>query len=67
MSSLKICLLKSSAHFSIVLFLLLLSCMSYFYILESKPLLFVSFATIFSNSVSFVYGFLCCAYAYKFD
>ena len=37
------------------------------YILEIKPLLSASFANIFSHSFHFVYGFLCCAKACKFD
>ena len=63
-----------SAHISIGLFgwgggPLLLSCMSCLHILEIKPLLVASFATIFSHSVGCLfgvfclcfYGFLCCA------
>ena len=38
-------------------FLLLLSCMRCLYILEIKPLSFVSFATIFSHSASYLYIF----------
>ena len=49
MSSLEKCLFKSSAHFLIVFFLLLLlSCMNCLYILEMKPLLVTSFGNIFS-------------------
>ena len=54
--------------------LLLLSCMSYLYILDIKPLLVASFATIFSHSIGcllslsfFFNGFLCCAKGSKFD
>ena len=47
MSSLEKCLFKSSAHFSIFFFFLLLSCMSYFYISENKPLLIAKFAIVF--------------------
>jgi len=50
------------AHFLIVLLaFLLLSCISGLYILEIKPLSVASFETIFSHSVSGLFGFLCCA------
>ena len=51
MSSLKKYLFRSFAHFLIGWFVfLVLSCMSYLYILEINPLSVVSFAVIFSHS-----------------
>ena len=57
-------LFGSPAHFSIGMFVfLLLSCMSYLYILEIKLLSVASFANIFSHSVGFLSGFLIVSFA----
>ena len=63
MSSLEKCLFRSSAHFSIFFFFLLLSCRSYLYILEMKPFSVASFETIFSHSVSCLFGFFLVSFA----
>ena len=44
-------ILTNLIGFEGILLLLLLSCMSYLYILEIKPLLVASYASIFSQSV----------------
>ena len=67
-SSLEKYLFRSFAHFSIgLLAFLLLSCINCLYILEIKPLSVASFETVFSHSVSCLFGFLCCAKAFQSD
>uniref|UniRef100_A0A8D1UH05 Uncharacterized protein n=1 Tax=Sus scrofa TaxID=9823 RepID=A0A8D1UH05_PIG len=63
-SSLEKCLFGSVAHFSTeLLAFLLLSCISSLYILEIKPLSVASFETIFSHSVSCLFGFFLVCFA----
>ena len=57
MSSLEKCLFKCSAIFLIGLFVLILSCMSYLYILDFNSLL----VTLFSNTFSHYIGRLFCS------
>ena len=66
MSSLEKCLFKSFSHFFIGLSVfLVLSCMSYLYILEINPLSVVSFAVIFTHSEDCLFTLLIVSFAVK--
>lgn len=57
------------AYFLLLLFLLLLSCMSYFYILEINPIghIICKYFPLSRLSFCIVDGFLCCMKAFKFS
>ena len=54
MSSLEKCLFRCSAHF-LILFFMILNCMSYLYILEINPLSVASFSNISSCSEGYLF------------
>uniref|UniRef100_A0A8D0NZ39 Uncharacterized protein n=1 Tax=Sus scrofa TaxID=9823 RepID=A0A8D0NZ39_PIG len=63
-SSLQKYLFRSFAHFYIgLLAFLLLSCLSCLYILEIEPLSVALFETVFSHSVSWLFGFFLVSFA----
>ena len=63
MSFLEKCLFSSSAHWVVCGVFLLLSCMSYLYILEIKPLWVKLFANIFSHPIGCLFSLFMVSFA----